>query len=762
MTSVVANVRSHFPQPGMSNESRYQYADLSRPLAVAASSSSTSSSSTLNHPAALTASSTSMLPSSSTSTLALAALTPATTMSSAPASSEPTSLTAPSVMASTASTSDPSTLYSAATIPTSRAFDSSFGAAYSAAAALPDVSASCPPEGPSFSTTDFDADLAAAAFAPMFSSNEATTLDTSVPLSFPVLPASLLDEAPEYEYSVHTRLNVFEASDYGAEIPSFTFAEDGTPLLDGSTEYGLWSTSLGVDAGDLSASSAFAYPDEELALIEANRLETQPRTADLHIAQYKLPEESFDLSSDSLLAPRSNTLNLASTSASNDALLGANVSGLTNLAGSSAAALAEGAPSVLHPGPAANQLQQRQPQQQQQRLSLDADDMYESQAGPSRGLQRSRDALSANNSPYGRGRPTLQAQRSFTNMGATAGFSPPNFNPELRRLSTGGGVGTMRGPSRDPVVPSQNVGRARLMSWQSGRAYSGEHDWQSNFPDSGLGVGGDAGFGTHGMSDSMVSNGMAMHSGGMMPPSRSYSYGMHHSSSSFMPHHGMNPHATDMINALGDAMDARIDVDGIAKCPYPNCNKTFAKNRSYNLKAHLRSHSQLKPFACSVCPRAFSRKHDLERHSRVHSGDKPYVCEICGKGFPRSDALRRHWRVEKECGDKAAALEASQSLTSVLGEGGMSYGHERSPDQQNHHQFGGQQQQQQQQNQGGSSLFGHSQQQMHQRLAQQQQQYAPLQQSQQQYAPQQRGWADPQQQQQQSQQQGQQQQLRRA
>lgn len=103
-------------------------------------------------------------------------------------------------MAPTASTSDPSTLYSAATIPTSRAYHSGFGGAYSASAALPDVSASCPPEGPSFSASDFDADLAAAAFAPIFSSNDATALDTSAPLSFPVLPASLLDEAPEYEY----------------------------------------------------------------------------------------------------------------------------------------------------------------------------------------------------------------------------------------------------------------------------------------------------------------------------------------------------------------------------------------------------------------------------------------------------------------------------------------------------------------------------------------------------------------------------------
>lgn len=545
--------------------------------------------------------------------------------------------------------------------------------------------------------------------------------------------------------SSHTRLNVFEASDFGADIPSFTFADDGTPLLDDTSSYALWSAGLGVDNGDLSVSSAFAYPNDELAQIDSERLDTQPRTA-AHFDLSSRPDDSFDASSDSLLAPRIAVPFASSSNSAANNLLAAGGSNLNTMAGSSMGGLMDAAPSVLHPGPAANQLQQqRQPHQSA------ADEMYDSQAGPSRGLQRSREALLSANSPYGRGRPTLQAQRSLNNLNTAASFSPQGFNPELRRLSTGGaavgGVAAVRGPSRDPVVPSQNIGRARLMSWQSGRAYSGEQDWQSgNLADPGL-VGGANGGAAHGMPE------MSVHAGGMMPPSRSFSYGTHPSSSSgFMPHHGMNPHQTDMINALGDAMDARIDVDGIAKCPYPNCNKTFAKNRSYNLKAHLRSHSQLKPFACSVCPRAFSRKHDLERHSRVHSGDKPYVCEICGKGFPRSDALRRHWRVEKECGDKAAALEASQSLTSVLGEGGMGYSHERSPDQQNH-QYG--QQQQQQQGSSSSGMFGHnglhSQQQMQrpqqqQQFAQQMQQHYTNQGQQQQQQQQQRTWADQQQQ----------------
>lgn len=79
----------------------------------------------------------------------------------------------------------------------------------------------------------------------------------------------------------------------------------------------------------------------------------------------------------------------------------------------------------------------------------------------------------------------------------------------------------------------------------------------------------------------------------------------------------------EMIDEIGEAVEGSVKSDGIAQCPYPNCTKTFAKNRTYNLKAHLRAHSQLKPFACTECPRAFSRRHDLERHARVHvSGDR--------------------------------------------------------------------------------------------------------------------------------------------
>lgn len=194
MTSVLTNVRSHFSQPGMSNDPRYQYAaDLSRQMHPSTSTSS------LTHidPATSSSSSSTM---SYPSSFALAPPTPATNLSSAPTSSDVASISQPSLITPSDSSSDPSAMYASAAIPSSRAFDPRL-AAYPASSALVDLSASCPPEGPSFSTTGFDADLAAAALAPIFGTADSTLVDASAtPFSFPALPASLLDEAPEYEY----------------------------------------------------------------------------------------------------------------------------------------------------------------------------------------------------------------------------------------------------------------------------------------------------------------------------------------------------------------------------------------------------------------------------------------------------------------------------------------------------------------------------------------------------------------------------------
>jgi uncharacterized Zn-finger protein len=82
-------------------------------------------------------------------------------------------------------------------------------------------------------------------------------------------------------------------------------------------------------------------------------------------------------------------------------------------------------------------------------------------------------------------------------------------------------------------------------------------------------------------------------------------------------------------------------------CPVPGCGSTFT--RRFNLRGHLRSHTEERPYICEWpgCQKGFARQHDCKRHQALHTTrPQSNICQSCKKTFSRLDALNRHLRSE--------------------------------------------------------------------------------------------------------------------
>lgn len=79
--------------------------------------------------------------------------------------------------------------------------------------------------------------------------------------------------------------------------------------------------------------------------------------------------------------------------------------------------------------------------------------------------------------------------------------------------------------------------------------------------------------------------------------------------------------------------------DGKYVCLFDNCGSRFG--RKENIKSHVQTHLDDRPYQCDVCDKLFVRGHDLKRHLKTHTGKKPFGC-LCGASFARHDALTRH------------------------------------------------------------------------------------------------------------------------
>lgn len=311
-------------------------------------------------------------------------------------------------------------------------------------------------------------------------------------------------------------------------------------------------------------------------------------------------------------------------------------------------------------------------QNQQQRISPAHSPFVSPRMSPHPGFGFSQDnfMLAQNNFGGGPGPEiyTSQAEDQYNHsrlgsgdMGQAASMAPPEINVELappskqtlfepHRLENdldalsppeGGKAPYIRGANNADIITGR---RGRM------RAKSETYLPRPGTPSSTL-CSNDLGNRNRSLSPFEASFSTSVSPSGSRDPSPASRAGLRRSSTSSIPNRDYILELADPNRPPTAGPDRRIKHPANFQCTL--CPKRFT--RAYNLRSHLRTHTDERPFVCTVCGKAFARQHDRKRHEGLHTGEKKFVCrgELgaggnwgCGRRFARADALGRHFRSE--------------------------------------------------------------------------------------------------------------------
>lgn len=84
------------------------------------------------------------------------------------------------------------------------------------------------------------------------------------------------------------------------------------------------------------------------------------------------------------------------------------------------------------------------------------------------------------------------------------------------------------------------------------------------------------------------------------------------------------------------------------------------------LKHHLRSHRNERPYKCNFCHKTFLKKGDLTYHIRSHTGERPHKCPHCAACFPRPSTLMSHIRQQHREDTSVEKTDITTTTTSAI------------------------------------------------------------------------------------------------